>query len=200
MLEIIKNIDITQWVMTIGFAGVLFIVFAETGLFLGFFLPGDSLLFAAGVLAAKGFFSIGILIPSLIVTAVAGYALGYWFGAKLGHWLMRRNDSFWFKKKHLIKARDFYEKHGGKALILGRLLPIIRTFVPIVAGMTKMSYKKYSLYNVIGAIIWGGGITLLGYYLGTLLPSANRYLLPVIILIILISLIPAAFHLLRQRK
>jgi membrane-associated protein len=140
--------QLMHWVMIAGYIGVFGILFAETGLFIGFFLPGDSLLFIAGLLAGQGMFNILGLAGGGFIAAVLGYGLAYFFGAKLGDWLSHRADSFWFKKRYLVQAHDFYEKHGGKALVLGRLLPIIRTFVPIVAGMARMSWLRYGLWNL----------------------------------------------------
>lgn len=193
------HFDITKWVQALGYVGILLIIFLETGVFLGFFLPGDSLLFAAGLLASQNIFNVWILIPLMIVTACAGYFLAYWFGEKLGKWLLNRKDSFLFKKKYLIQARKFYDKHGGKALILGRLVPILRTFVPIVAGMAKMRYRSYVLFNIAGAFVWAGGVTLLGYYLGGLIPGASKYILPIAVCIIIISILPAIWHYVRNK-
>ena len=193
------HIDITQWIITLGYVGLLLIVFAETGLFVGFIFPGDSLVFTAGILAAKGFFHIGILIPALIATAFLGYAVGYWFGAKLGSWLMQRRESFWFRKRYIEQAHAFYEKYGGTALIIGRLVPVVRTFAPIVAGMGKMSYRRYSWFNLWGAILWGGVLTFLGYIIGGLLPNANKYLIPILIVIVFLSILPAIWHFLKAK-
>lgn len=199
MLDFLQHIDIIQLTRVAGYIGLTAIIFAETGLFLGFFLPGDSLLFTAGLLASQGIFSIFLLVPLLIIAAIVGYTLAYWIGGKFGHWLLKREDSVWFKKRYLIQAHEFYEKHGGKALIIGRLLPIIRTFLPIVAGMAAMTYRRYSLFNVIGALIWCGGVTLMGYFLGNILPNAEKYLLPLVLLIIVLSFLPAVIHLLHAR-
>lgn len=192
------HFDITKWVQTLGYVGVLLIIFLETGIFLGFFLPGDSLLFAAGLLASQDIFNVWLLTPLMIVTACAGYFVAYWFGEKLGNWLLRRNDSLLFKKHYLIQAGKFYEKHGGKALVLGRLVPILRTFVPIVAGMAKMQYRTYVLFNIIGAFIWAGGVTLIGYYLGSLVPGIGKYILPVALCVIFLSITPAIWHYFKQ--
>ena len=199
MFDFLPHFDMTQLAITLGYIGLISIVFAETGVFLGFFLPGDSLLFAAGLLASQGLFKINILAPALVIAAIAGYALAYWFGKHLGNWLLKRRDSFWFKKRYLAEAGRFYERHGGKALIIGRLVPIVRTFVPIVAGMTKMSYRLYSIYNVIGGLVWAGGITLIGYYIGAIFPGASHYILPLAIGIIVLSMLPAIYHLSRER-
>lgn len=200
MFDFIHHLDVVEWVSTLGYFGLLIIIFVETGLFFGFFLPGDSLVFAAGLLASKHIFNIWILIPLLVVVAIIGYTVGYWFGDKLGHWLMKRKDSIWFKKRYLQQAHEFYEKHGGKALVIGRLVPIMRTFVPIVAGMAQMRYRSYLTFNVLGALVWGGGITFAGYYIGALIPNAGHYLFPFVLLIIFLSILPGIIHFLKKRK
>lgn len=200
MLEFMHNFDITHWVTTLGYVGIITIIFLETGVFACFFLPGDSLVFSAGLLAAKGIFNIEILVPALIVTAFARYTLGYWFGNKLGYWLMKQPESFFFKKKYITQAHEFYERHGGKALVLGRLVPVVRTFVPIVAGMANMPHRRYVIYNVIGAVLWGGGVTMAGYYLGSILPQASSLILPIVLVIVVISVIPGVVHYFKQRR
>lgn len=194
MLEQLFQLNILQLVTLIGYIGIIAIIFSETGLFFGFFLPGDSLIFAAGLLAAKGIFNIWILVPLLIISAILGYSVGYWFGDKLGNWLLKRRESFFFKRHYLEKARDFYNRHGGKSLVIGRLVPIVRTFVPIVAGMVEMPFKKYCLYNIAGAILWGGGIALTGYYIGNLFPQLIHYILPITIVIVIFSIMPGIYH------
>lgn len=194
------GININEIVMTLGFAGVIFIIFAETGLFLGFFLPGDSLLFAAGLLASQHVFNIQWLTASIIAAAFLGYTFGYWFGAKLGSWLVKQPDRWYFKRRYLDDAHAFYEKHGGKALLLARLVPIIRTFVPIVAGMGKMSFVRYTIYNFFGALVWGGGVTLAGYFLGQSIPNAEKYILPITLAVIILSIVPGIVHLCQKRR
>lgn len=174
--------------------------FAESGLFFGFFLPGDSLLFTAGFLASLGFFDIWRLTPALIVAAVAGDSVGYWTGKRFGKWLLNRKESFFFQKHHLESARKFYEKHGGKTLILARFMPAVRTFAPIVAGMAEMEYSLFLRYNIIGGLLWAAGMTLLGYFLGSLIPDVDRYLLPIVGGIILVSVSPAAVHFLKDYR
>jgi membrane-associated protein len=199
MLNFIHHLDIVQLTRTAGYIGLTLIIFCETGLFLGFFLPGDSLIFAAGLLASQKVFNIFFLTPLLIAAAIIGYALAYWFGDKIGHWLLKRPDSVWFKKRYLMEAHEFYEKHGGKALIIGRLMPIVRTFLPIVAGMAEMTQRRFTYYNIIGAIIWCGGISVAGYFLGSTIPHVDKYLLPLVLLIIVVSFLPALFHLLKAK-
>ncbi len=194
------HFDIAQWITTIGFVGVVLIIFVETGLFVGFFLPGDSLIFTAGLLASKGIFPIKWLVPSLIVAAFLGYTLAYWFGKRLGRWLMSRKDHFWFKKSYIYKAEEFYEKHGGKAIILGRLVPIVRTFIPIAAGMARMTYRDYFMYNLLGALLWGGGLCLAGYYLGALIPDADKYILLVIVIVVFLSFLPMIWPIIKERR
>lgn len=178
--------------------GLFAIIFAETGLFLGFFLPGDSLLVTAGIFAAKQTLNIYILIPLLFIAAVLGNTVGYYFGAKVGKKLFNRNDSKLFHKKHLVHAHTFYEKHGGKAIILARFIPIIRTFAPIVAGIAEMNPVKFFIYNVLGSLLWAVGVTLLGFTIGQFIP--DKYFEPIIILVIIISLLPAAYEALKTKE
>jgi|SRR3989344_3255127 len=188
------DFDLVSIIETIGYVGLFAMVFAESGLFFGFFLPGDSLLFTAGFLASQGFFDERILIPLFAVAAILGDSAGYFIGAKLGTWLMKRKDSFFFKKEYIKKAEDFYEKHGGKTLILARFIPAVRTFVPIVAGMANMQYSKFLTYNVVGGILWGAGISAAGYFLGSRIPHVDKYLLPIIAVIVFVSILPGIIH------
>jgi membrane-associated protein len=188
------HVDLTEFVRTVGYIGVFFIIFAESGLFFGFFFPGDSLLFTAGFLASQGILDIRILVPLVIIAAIAGDSTGFWMGSRVAKWLMARRESFLFKKAYIERAHKFYEKHGGKALILARFVPAVRTFVPIVAGMANMEYKKFISFNVIGGLLWGAGITLAGYYLGNLIPDVDKYLLPILLIIIVASVAPGLIH------
>ncbi|OGM32532.1 hypothetical protein A2803_03435 [Candidatus Woesebacteria bacterium RIFCSPHIGHO2_01_FULL_44_21] len=188
------HFDLTEIIRTIGYAGLFAMVFAESGLFFGFFLPGDSLLFTAGFLASQGFFDERVLIPLFAIAAILGDSAGYWIGAKAGKWLMRQKESFFFKKSYIERARKFYDKHGGKTLILARFVPAVRTFVPIVAGMTGMNYSKFLTYNVVGGILWGSGVSAAGYFLGSRIPHVDRYLLPIILVIIFVSVLPGLIH------
>jgi membrane-associated protein len=190
----LQHLDINAWVTQIGFIGLLLVIFVETGLFVGFFLPGDSLVIASGFLAAGGLFNIWILIPSLIAAAILGYALAYWFGKVLGTWLLERKDGWFFKRRHITEAAEFYDKHGGMALVLGRFIPIVRTFVPIVAGMAKMSYARYMFFNVLGAFLWGGVLCVVGYTLGRFVPDGEHYFFPIILFVVAVSMIPLAWH------
>jgi membrane-associated protein len=150
-----------------GYVVLAAIVFAETGLFIGFFLPGDSLLFTAGLVAAQGFFNLGYLMLLLSVMAIVGDALGYGIGHKAGEALYSKEDTFWFRRKHLLYAKEFYEKHGGKAIFLARFVPFARTFAPVVAGVAQMSYARFASYNIFGGIFWVCSMTAAGFYLGS---------------------------------
>jgi len=172
---------------------VCIIVFVETGMFVGFFLPGDSLLVTAGVFAGAGHVSLVTLLIFVTLCAIAGDQLGYWVGRVAGQSLYKREDSHFFKKRHLERAHSFYEKYGGKTIILARFVPIIRTFCPPVAGAAKMSYSRYVIYDIIGGIVWVWSMTLLGYTLGRTVPNIDRRIHIVIAVVIIASLIPAAY-------
>lgn len=187
-------IDIEAIVLAVGYIGVLAIVFAESGLLIGFFLPGDSLLFTAGLLASQGWFNIWWLMLGVFVAAVAGDSVGYAFGKKVGPRIFTKTDSRLFNPNHLERSRLFFLKHGGKTIILARFIPFVRTFAPVLAGVGKMKYRVFLAYNLIGGILWGIGITWLGYYLGSVVPNIDRYLWPIIGLIIITSLLPSAWH------
>ncbi len=191
-------LDPQKIISLFGVIGVIAIVFAESGLFFGFFLPGDSLLFTAGLLSSQGILPFWILLIGVFVAAVLGDNVGYWFGKKLGPALFVKEDSFFFKRKYIAQAQHFYEKHGKKTIILSRFIPIIRTFAPIVAGIGNMNYKIFFLYNVIGGFVWSIGLTVLGYVLGATVPGIDKYLLPIILLIILISFLPGIYHLFKS--
>lgn len=192
--------DLQGLIASIGYLGIFGMAFAESGLFFGFFLPGDSLLFTAGFLASQNIFNIWILLPLITIGAIGGDSVGFWTGRKFGSWLIKQKESFFFQKKHLETAKRFYDKHGGKTLILARFMPAIRTFAPIVAGMAEMHYGSFVTYNVIGGLLWSFGLTLLGYFLGSVIPDADKYLLPIIGVIILASVLPAIIHFIRDKQ
>ncbi len=194
------GVDMVEAIKTIGYVGLFAIVFAETGLFLGFFFPGDSLLFVAGVLAAQGFFSLPILLMVLFVAAFTGNMVGYWFGAFVGPKIFSREDSLLFRKSHILKAQAFYERYGAKTIVLARFIPIVRTFAPIVAGVAKMHYGTFTLFNFVGALLWSVGLTIIAYYLGGLIEDIDRYLLPIVVLIIGVSVLPGVFEYWRNWK
>jgi len=178
---------------------VCVIVFIETGFFVGFFLPGDSLLVTAGVFAASGQLQIAKLVLLVPLCAIAGDQIGYWIGRKAGQALYRREDSLVFRKRHLESAHEFYEKYGGKTVILARFVPIIRTFCPPVAGAAQMSYARYFSYDVAGGILWGGGMVLGGYFLGRQIPNISENIHYVIAVVIFLSLLPPIISVLRAR-
>ena len=173
-----------------GMLGIFLIIFAESGLFFGFFLPGDTLLFASGIFASQGIISLPVLFVGCIISAVVGYMVGYWFGHKVGKPLFERSDSFFFNKKRIADTEKFYEKHGPMTIILARFVPFVRTFAPIVAGVAGMNYKRFFLYNIIGGTLWVVSISLVGYYFGSLIPNIDALILPIITLVVLVSLLP----------
>ena len=187
--------DLHEILKNIGLLGIFAMIFAESGLLIGIFLPGDSVLFSAGVLASQGWFNIWLLALGSFVAAVAGDAVGYTFGRRVGRRLYERPDSRWFKRRHLAAAEVFYDKHGGKGIVLARFLPVVRTLAPIVAGMSAMRYRRFAAFNVIGGVLWAIGLTTAGYLLGESIPNIDRYLLPIIAVIILISGAPTLIHL-----
>ena len=199
-MELLSHTNLTETLRTIGYLGISLIVFAESGLFFGFFLPGDSLLFTAGLLASQGYFNLYILFFLVSVCAIFGDTVGYWFGSVVGPKIFSKEDSFFFNKKYITRAKLFYEKHGAKALILSRFIPIVRTFVPIIAGVAQMKYSTFLKYNIIGGIGWSLALTFLGYFLGTKIPSIDRYLLSIVIGIIVISCIPVVIEVIKEKR
>jgi membrane-associated protein len=179
---------------------VCVIVFIETGFFVGFFLPGDSLLVTAGVFAASGQLHISELILLIPLCAIAGDQIGYWIGRKAGQALYRREDSMVFRKSHLQRAQDFYKKYGGKTVILARFIPIVRTFCPPVAGAAEMPYGRYLAYDIAGGFLWGGGMVLGGYFLGRQIPNISENIHYVIAVVIFLSLLPPAISMIRARS
>lgn len=205
MFELIRNLvhnlynvqGLIQWGGTLL---VCAIVFAETGLFVGFFLPGDSLLVTAGVFSAAGSLKVGSLALLVTLCAIAGDQLGYWIGRRMGQALYHRQDSRFFKRRHLERAQEFYEKYGGKTVILARFMPIVRTFCPPVAGAAQMPYTRYFAYDVVGGCLWGGGLILVGYFLGSVVPNIGQRIHWVIAVVIALSFLPALIGALRARS
>ena len=196
------GIDIPKLVESLGYFGVWAIIFAESGLMIGFFLPGDSLLVTAGFLASLGHLNVFVLIFGSFVCAVLGDNIGYATGHHFGRKLFLRENSRFFKKEYLIKTQDFYDEHGKKALVLARFLPIIRTFAPIVAGVAAMRYPTFMVYNLVGGLLWTVGVTSLGVGLGKVIPEdkIDHYLLPIILCIIVLSLLPSVWHLIKDKQ
>ncbi len=205
MFDFLKQLTDPQSIIQYGGLWLLlFVVFAETGLLIGFFLPGDSLIFISGLLCATKPHllntSFGVLMMLLIIAAIIGNVFGYWFGKKTGEKLFNRKDSFLFRKKHLTATKAFYDKHGGKTLILGRFLPIIRTFAPILAGVIKIDFKLFMMHNIIGAISWIGSIGSIAYFLGKKFPTIENYIGYIILSLIVITTIPVLITYLKNRK
>ena len=188
------------FLQTIGLLGVIAVVFAESGLLIGFFLPGDSLLFTAGFLASQGVFSIAWLMIGCVVAAIAGDNVGYAFGKRIGKKIFTREDSFFFHKDHLVRANTFYQHYGAKTIVFARFVPVVRSFAPIMAGIGEMHYKTFLFYNIIGGTLWVMGFTGLGYVLGSIIPNADHYLAPIIFLVIILSFLPPVIQVLKNKN
>jgi membrane-associated protein len=203
LMELIRKImDVQAIIQWGGIAMVCVIVFIETGLFAGFFLPGDSLLVTAGIFAASGHLDLMWLLILASICAVAGDQLGYFIGRTAGHALYKRDDSFFFKKKHLQKAHEFYEKYGGKTIVIARFVPIVRTFAPAVAGAAEMNYRRFFSIDIFGGILWINSMVLLGFSMGRIIGAErlNRNIHLVIVVIVFLSLLPAIIEFLRARS
>ena len=194
------HIDLPLLVQSLGYPGITLAVFLESGVPFGFFLPGASMLFTAGLLTGQGFFNPWILIPLITIAAILGDNTGYWIGRKLGVRLFLRPDSRFFKHRHLERAKRFYDAYGTRALLFGRFVPIVRTFAPIVAGIVAMNYRAFIIYNIMGALGWATGITFLGYWLGAKIPAIGEYLTPIILGIIVITCIPLAWDFIKNKR
>lgn len=200
MIPFLHDVDLIQFVQLIGYPGIATIIFLESGVFFGFFLPGASLLFISGVLASAGVFNIWLLAPLVGLAAILGDNVGYWFGAKVGIRLFSRPDSRFFKQSHVDKTRIFFEKYGTLTIIFARFVPVVRTFAPILAGVGSMNYRLFFIYNVIGASLWACGVTLAGYFIGTRIPDIETYLTPIVLAIIVVTCIPLFLAWLRKEK
>jgi len=194
------HINLTIFVETIGYAGLFAIVFAESGLFFGFFFPGDSLLFSAGLLASQGIFNVWQLVILLALAAIFGDSVGYWFGKKVGPAIFSREDGRFFHKRHIERTKTFYEKYGSRTIVLARFVPIVRTFAPILAGVGSMPYKKFLSYNIVGGILWSFALIFVGYFLGIFVPGAESYVTLIAIVIIIISFLPILKEMRNQKK
>jgi membrane-associated protein len=183
-----------------GYVGLTTAIFAETGLLVGFFLPGDSLIVTAGLFAALGQFDVYLLGLLLSVASIAGNTAGYGIGQATGHALYARPDSLLFKRKHLLRAHEFYERHGGATVLIARFMPIVRTFVPVVAGVATMDFRRYTLFNVVGGLLWIWGMLFTGYFLGRYIPGIDRHIELVIMAVIALSLMPGALAWFRARR
>jgi membrane-associated protein len=198
--EFFSNVyNVPELIRLVGFYGLIVIVFAETGLLVGFFLPGDSLLITAGLFAARGDFDYAMLLLALIPAAIIGNATGYYIGHRTGMRLYSRPDSLLFRREHLRMTHEYYEKHGGKTIILAQFIPILRTFAPVVAGVGEMGYRQFATYNVVGAILWVGSMLTAGYLLGNAIPNIESRIHYVVAVVIFISLLPPGIALLKAR-
>ncbi len=210
VLGAIPGFDLVDIIITLGIFAVLVVIFAESGLLIGFFLPGDSLLFTAGALYATGILpgnvpiNIHLFVVLLFIAAVLGDTVGYWFGRKFGIKLFKKPDAKIFKQAHIQTAQKFYEKHGGKTIIMARFVPIVRTFAPVVAGIGKMEYRKFLSFNLVGGFLWTFGITYLGYFAGKAIVATgieiDTVILPIVFLIVFISLLPPMIEILKNKK
>jgi membrane-associated protein len=202
----IPGVDLVTFIQAVSILGVAFIIFAESGLLIGFFLPGDSLLFTAGFLMYTGVlgFNINLAVLILFAAAVLGDSVGYTFGRRIGQRIFNRPDAKLFKQEYVTRAQDFYEKYGAKTIVIARFIPIVRTFAPIVAGAGNMTYRRFLSFNLIGAFLWTAGVTYSGYFLGKWFEAMgwqiDEVLLPVVAVIIVISIVPPLIHILRDKK
>ena len=192
--------DIESLIQWGGLAMICAIVFAETGLMIGFFLPGDSLLVTAGVFAAAGFLDLSLLLGLVSLCAVVGDQLGYYIGQKTGQALFTREDSLLFKRSHVLKAQAFYEKYGAKTIVIARFVPIVRTFAPVIAGVGKMNYRRFVTYNIAGGVLWVFSMVLTGYLLGSAVPNISEHIHLVIAVVIILSILPAVIEVIRNRR
>ncbi|MBP6856783.1 MAG: DedA family protein [Candidatus Pacebacteria bacterium] len=191
--------DLPTFIQSVGLIGIGAVVFLESGILVGMFLPGDSLLFTAGILASAGYLHFVPLLVVTFVCAVLGNQVGYYTGRKYGPRIFSRPNSRWFNPEHIVKAQAFYEKYGKKTIILCRFIPFVRTVAPIMAGVGLMNSKSFTVYNVVGGALWAVGMTSLGYFLGSTIPNIEKYIIPIVLGIILISVIPVLTKLLHKK-
>ncbi len=204
MIALLQNLahqlyDVEGIIRWGGLLMLVVIIFAETGLMVGFFLPGDSLLVTAGVFSAAGHLELWTLLAAVTAAAIVGDQVGYWIGYRAGPLLFRREDSLLFKRRHLLRAHAFYERHGGKTIILARFMPIIRTFAPVVAGVGEMRYRRFVAFNVVGGFLWVWSMALLGFSLGHTIPDIDRHIHLVILVVVFLSILPGIIEFLRSR-
>ncbi|HTR18857.1 MAG TPA: DedA family protein [Candidatus Paceibacterota bacterium] len=196
---LLPHLGLVHLVRAVGYPGLFAAVFLESGVFFGFFLPGSSMLFTAGLLATTGLFNPWVLMGLMALAAILGDNAGYWFGSYMGVSLFFWSDSRFFRHDYLERAKEFYEKHGILSIVLARFIPIVRTFAPIFAGVVKVRYSLFLMYNVLGGILWASGVTFLGYFLGRKVPFIASYITPIVILIIIASLVPLLWETRKSR-
>jgi membrane-associated protein len=192
------GIDVNSLIQSGGLLLVAAIVFAESGLLIGFFLPGDTLLLAAGILAAQGKLPLPLTILVIIIAALVGDNTGYMIGKKTGHRIFHKEESALFHPSHIKRAEAFYQKHGGKTILFARFLPILRTFAPLVAGMGHMPRRRFLPFDAVGCVVWGAGVTLIGYWFGSKIPNIDHYILPTILAVSVLTFSPAVYHLVKE--
>ena len=197
---LLPHFGLMHIVRSVGYPGLFAAVFFESGVFFGFFLPGSSMLFTAGLLSTTGLFNPWVLIPLMALAAILGDSAGYWFGSYIGVQIFFWEDSRFFKHAYLERGKEFYEKHGVLSIVLARFIPIIRTFAPIVAGVVRVKYRLFLVYNITGGILWAAGVTFLGYFLGRQFPILDKYITPIVFVIIIASVVPIFFELRKQSK
>ncbi len=199
-MELLSQSTLIELLKAAGYLGMFAIIFIESGLLIGVFLPGDSLLFTAGFLASQGYLSIDFLVITIVIAAITGDNFGFWLGKTFGARVFSKEKSLFFNKKYIEEAEVFYKKHGKKTVILARFVPVVRSIAPVLAGVSKMPYKLYLTFSIAGALLWGAGLTLLGYFLGNTIPNIDSYILPIVLAIVAFSLIPSAVTIVRQKK
>lgn len=192
--------DLHTFIQSAGVLGIGIVIFLESGVLLGLFLPGDSLLFTAGVLASAGYIHLPALLIVAFIAAVLGDQVGYYTGKKFGPRIFSKPSSRWLNPLHVKRAQDFYEKYGKKTVILSRFIPFVRTLAPIMAGIGVMDHKAFTLYNVVGALLWAVGLSSVGYFLGSMIPSIDKYLLYIIAGIVIVSVVPVALRLFHKKS
>lgn len=195
--------DLIKFIEWVGYGGIFGVVFAESGLFFGFFLPGDSLLLTAGLLASRNSLNILILIPLIFTAAVLGDNVGYWFGNKVGPPIFSRENSRFFRRRNLLKAKEFYDRYGSVTITAARFMPFIRTFAPIVAGAVSMDYRRFFFFNLLGGVLWGIGVTVIGYLIGYFfgsVPGLDRYFTLLVLAVIFISALPTLLHVWQEHR
>lgn len=183
-----------------GLILIAFIVFAESGLLFGFFFPGDTLLLLSGVLASQGQLNLAMLLATIAISASAGGQVGYFIGEKYGPKVFKKEDGIIFKKEYVSRSEEFYEKHGGKTILLARFVPIIRTFAPVVAGVGKMDYKMFTFYNIVGSVVWSVAVTLIGYFFGSRIPNLDRYIMMLVAAVVVLSFAPVVYHIISNPR
>lgn len=192
--------DLESFIQGAGYLGLAAVIFAESGVLIGIIFPGDSVLFTAGFLASRGYFNIWFLIGLCFIAAVLGDNFGYAFGRRVGPKIFTREDSWFFHKHHVERARGFYERHGKKTIVLARFMPAVRTLAPILAGVGNMHYRTFITYNALGGFLWAVCLPLLGYFLGNIIPGVDKYLIPIVLTIIIASMLPGFYHFWKDRR